>query len=267
MAAAWTLRPAASAYPFPAEPDPRLQRNCRGTDLKRDTPMTPILFVPGLLCSTEIFAAQAAALWPLGPIAVASTLAADTVAEAAEKILETAPPRFALVGISMGGYLSFEIMRQAPERVTRLALLDTSARPDSPEQTAQRRQTLEQARAGHFLPTALTSLTNLLHPTRRGDASLQAINARMALAVGLEGFARQLELIISRPDSRPSLPAMRIPTLVLVGDADALTPIAHAQEIAANIPGAKLAVVPECGHLSTIERPDEVSRALLDWMA
>lgn len=228
--------------------------------------MTPILFVPGLLCSTEIFAAQAAALWPLGPIAIASTMEGDTVAEVAARILETAPPSFALVGISMGGYISFEIMRQAQERVTRLALLDTTARPDIPEQTAQRRQTLEQARMGDFLSTALASLTNLLHPTRRADTSLRAINARMALAVGLDGFARQIELIISRPDSRPSLSAITVPTLVLVGDTDELTPVGRAQEIAANISGSKLAVVAECGHLSTIEQPDEVSRALLDWM-
>jgi pimeloyl-ACP methyl ester carboxylesterase len=228
--------------------------------------VTPILFVPGLLCSAEIFEAQTAALWPLGPITVASTLEGDTVAEVARKILETAPPRFALAGISMGGYISFEIMRQAPERVARLALLDTTARPDTSEQTEQRRLTLEQARSGDFLSTALEGLTNLIHPERRGDASLRNICERMARAVGLEGFAGQLELIISRPDSRPFLSAIAVPTLVLVGDADALTPVERAQEIAEKIPGSKLVIVPRCGHLSTIEQPHAVSSALLDWM-
>ena len=228
--------------------------------------MTPILFVPGLLCSAEIFQAQAAALWPLGPTTVASTLQGKTIGEVAKKILETAPPRFALAGISMGGYICLEIMRQAPDRVARLALLDTTARPDTPEQTAQRRLTLEQARTGDFLSTALASLTSLVHPARRRDTALQDINERMARAVGLEGFARQLELIISRPDSRPSLAAIAVPTLVLVSDADALTPVDRAQEIAEAISGSKLVVVPECGHLSTIERPHEVSSALLDWM-
>ena len=229
--------------------------------------MTPILFVPGLLCSAEIFEAQAAALWPLGPTTVASTLEGDTVGEVARRILETAPPRFALAGISMGGYISLEIMRQAPGRVVRLALLDTTARPDTPDQAAQRRLTLEQARTGDFLSTALASLTHLLHPARRRDVSLRTINERMARAVGLEGFARQLELIISRPDSRPSLSAIAVPTLVLVGDTDALTPVDRAREIAANILGSKLVVVPQCGHLSAIEQPHEVSRALLEWMA
>ena len=227
---------------------------------------TPILFVPGLLCSAEMFEVQAAALWPLGPTTVASTLEGNTVEEVAGRVLETAPPRFALAGISMGGYISLEIMRQAPERVARLALLDTTARPDTPEQTAQRRQTFEQARSGDFLSTALASLTNLMHPARRGDVSLRKINERMARAVGLEGFARQLELIISRPDSRPSLSAIAVPTLVLVGDADALTPVNRAQEIAENISESRLVVVPECGHLSTIEQPHGVASALLDWM-
>ncbi|MBS0503371.1 MAG: alpha/beta fold hydrolase [Proteobacteria bacterium] len=228
--------------------------------------MAPILFVPGLLCSAEIFAAQISALWPHGPITVASTLEGETVGEVVRRILETAPPRFALVGISMGGYISLEIMRQAPERVCRLALLDTTARPDTPEQTAQRRLTLEEARTGDFLSTALAGLTALLHPERRGDISLRNINERMARSVGLEGFARQLELIISRPDSRPFLSAISIPTLVLVGDADALTPVERAQEIAENIPGAKLVIVPRCGHLSTIEQPQAVSSALVDWI-
>ncbi|TXI90375.1 MAG: alpha/beta fold hydrolase [Cupriavidus sp.] len=228
--------------------------------------MAPILFVPGLLCSAEIFAAQISALWPHGPITVASTLEGETVGEVVPRILETAPPRFALVGISMGGYISLEIMRQAPERVCRLALLDTTARPDTPEQTAQRRLTLEEARTGDFLSTALAGLTALLHPERRGDISLRNINERMARSVGLEGFARQLELIISRPDSRPFLSAISIPTLVLVGDADALTPVERAQEIAENIPGAKLVIVPRCGHLSTIEQPQAVSSALVDWI-
>jgi pimeloyl-ACP methyl ester carboxylesterase len=234
--------------------------------LKKQTLVTPILFVPGLLCSAEIFEVQAAALWPLGPTTVASTLEGDTVGEVAKRILETAPPRFALAGISMGGYISLEIMRQAPERVARLALLDTTARPDTPEQIAQRRLTLEQARTGDFLSTALASLASLIHPARQGDVTLRKISERMTRAVGLEGFARQLELIISRPDSRPSLSAIAVPTLVLVGDADALTPVDRAQEIAGNIPGSRLVVVPGCGHLSTIEQPHKVSSALLDWM-
>src|ERR1700730_4786503 len=106
--------------------------------------MTPIVLVPGMLCTTEIFASQIAALWPYGSVTVASTLEGETIAEMAAAILAAAPPRFALAGISMCGYIELEIMRQAPERVIKLALLDTEARADTPAQTAQRRALLAQ---------------------------------------------------------------------------------------------------------------------------
>lgn len=229
--------------------------------------MTPILFIPGLLCSGELFAAQAAALWRLGPTTVASTLEGRTITEVAKAILAAAPPRFALAGLSMGGYICFEIMRLAPDRVERLALLDTSARPDTAAQTAARRAALARARETAFLPVALENLTSLLHPARRQDEDLHALCKRMALAVGLEGFERQLEIAISRPDSMPDLPRIAAPTLVLVGDTDMLTPVDRAREIASAIPGARLAIIEQCGHLSAIERPRAVSDALIDWMA
>ena len=167
--------------------------------------MLPILFIPGLLCSAEVFAPQLSALWRLGPVTVASTLEGTTIGEVAAKILKTAPPRFALIGLSMGGYICFEIMRQAPQRVLRLALLDTSARADTAEQTGFRRAKLQEARSSGFLAVALENLNGLLHPSRRTERSLLAINRRMALAVGLEGFERQIGIAISRPDSRPDL--------------------------------------------------------------
>jgi len=229
--------------------------------------MTPILLVPGLLCTAEVFAPQIPALWPHGPVTVASTLEGASMAEIAGNILASAPPRFALGGISMGGYLCFEIMRQAPERVLRLALLDTSALPDTPEATALRRQTIAQAESGDFAAVLAAASTALLHPAHRGNEELVAASVRMGLAVGLDGFRRQTEAIIARPDSRPGLADISVPTLVLVGDADPFTPPERSREIAAAIPGAKLVVVPECGHNSTHEQPDVVSRALVEWIA
>jgi pimeloyl-ACP methyl ester carboxylesterase len=227
--------------------------------------MTPIVLVPGLLCSSEIFAAQIPALWTSGPVTVASTLAGQTIEQVAASILGDAPPRFALAGISMGGYICLEIMRQAPSRVSRLALIDTSARPDTIEQTDARLQTLARAKKD-FMASALLSLASLLHPRRRGDPDLLEINLRMARAVGLEGYERQLKVAISRPDSRPSLAAIEIPTLVLVGDSDPLTPPAHSREIASGIGGSMLKVVPDCGHLSPIEQPAQVTQELADWI-
>jgi pimeloyl-ACP methyl ester carboxylesterase len=228
--------------------------------------MSPVLFIPGLLCSAEVFGPQVNALWRFGPVMVASTLEASTIGDAAAKILERAPPRFALAGLSMGGYICFEIIRQAPRRVLRLALLDTSARPDTPEQSAIRRESLEEARSNGFLGVALQNLNGLLHPSRRNERSLLDINRRMALSVGLEGFARQLEIAISRPDSRPDLKAIRVPTLAIVGDSDPLTPVERSEEIVSLVPDSRLVVLPACGHLSPIERPDLVSRALQEWL-
>jgi pimeloyl-ACP methyl ester carboxylesterase len=228
--------------------------------------MIPIVLVPGLLCSAEVFAPQVAALWRYGPITVASTLEGKTMAEIAAAILATAPPRFALVGISMGGHVSFEIMRQAPERVVKLALLDTSARADTPEQVAQRRALVAQARTGTFGSLVEQLMGVLLHPTHQNNVALREVILRMSLTVGIDGFARQQEAIIARIDSRPSLAAISVPTLVLVGDSDLLTPPDRAEEIAAAIRGARLVVVAECGHGSTLEQPDAVNQALTEWI-
>jgi pimeloyl-ACP methyl ester carboxylesterase len=164
----------------------------------------------------------------------------------------------------MGGYISLEIMRQAPERVARLALLDTSARPDTPEQSAFRRDLLARARTTSMSDIADLTLPNLVAPQHLADESLRQVIRAMAEEVGAEGFARQQNAIMSRPDSRPGLGAIRCPTLVLVGEQDTLTPPDRAREIAAGIAGSRLVTVPRCGHVSTLERPQEVSQALVE---
>lgn len=228
--------------------------------------MTPIVLVPGLLCTSEVFAPQIATLWPRGPVTIASTLEGGTIAGIAAAILDTAPARFALAGISMGGYICLEIMRQAPKRVSRLALLDTSARPDTPDQTAQRRALIAQASHENFEALLTQVYGAILHPAHQGDPVLRATNVRMGLTVGIEAMARQLEACIGRNDSRPGLPAITVPTLVLVGDSDPLTPPEHALELAAAIPGARLMVVESCGHASTLEQPEAVNQALVEWL-
>ena len=229
--------------------------------------MTPTVLIPGLACTAELFAAQIPALWRHGPVTVASTLEGETIADMAAAILRDAPPRFALGGLSMGGYIALEIMRQAPERVMKLALLDTSARPDTPEQSTQRRALVARAQAGELEPVLRQIAPNLLHPDHRADQRLIEVQVGMGLAVGADGFARQQTAIISRIDSRPHLAAIRIPTLVLVGDKDALTPPDRSEEMAAAIPDARLVVIPECGHASTLEQPEVVNTALIDWLA
>lgn len=228
--------------------------------------MTPTLLIPGLICTPELFSAQIPALWTHGPVTVASTLEGETIADIAAAVLRDAPPTFALGGLSMGGYIALEIMRQAPDRVVKLGLLDTSARPDTPEQTAKRRGLISRAANGEYEAVVADLLPNLLHPDHRTDAGLINLMTRMGQVVGAEGFARQQGAIIGRIDSRPSLSAITVPTLVLVGDQDGVTPPEHAREMADAIPGARLVIVPDAGHVSTLEQPEAVNAALTDWL-
>jgi pimeloyl-ACP methyl ester carboxylesterase len=222
------------------------------------------VLIPGLLATPRLYAEQIPALWAFGPVTVADHTRDATVAAIARRILSSAPQRFVLIGLSMGGYISLEIMRQAPERVAQLALLDTSARPDTPEQSARRRELVALARAGQMGDIADTLYPSLVAPQRADDVGLRHIVRVMAEEVGAEAFARQQSAIIGRPDSRPNLSSIRCPTLVLVGEHDALTPPDRAQEMAAAIAGSRLAVIPGSGHLSTLERPNEVSAALVE---
>jgi pimeloyl-ACP methyl ester carboxylesterase len=226
----------------------------------------PTLLLPGLAATTRLYAAQIPMLWQFGPVMLADHRRDDSIAAIARRILDQAPPRFALLGLSMGGYIGFELLRQAPARVMRLALLDTSARPDTPEQTARRRALIEQARTGRFGEVADLLYPAFVHPDRLADHDLRAQVRCMAEETGAEAFIRQQTAIMNRIDSRPYLAAIGCPTLVLVGDADQLTPPERAQEIAAAIPGARLVVVPASGHLSTLEQPERVNAALLEWL-
>lgn len=228
--------------------------------------MTPTLLIPGLICTPELFAAQIPALWPHGPVTVACTLEGDSITDIAAAILRDAPARFALGGLSMGGYIALEILRQAPDRVMKLALLDTSARADTPEQTEKRLGLIRRANEGGYDGVMADILPNLLHPEHRNDAALIGVMTRMGHVVGANGFARQQGAIIGRIDSRPSLSAINVPTLVLVGDQDGVTPPEHAREMADTIPGAHLAIVPDAGHISTLEQPEAVTSALLEWL-
>lgn len=226
----------------------------------------PIVLIPGLLATPRLYTEQLPALWRFGPIIIACHTRDDSMAAIARSILDLAPQRFALVGLSMGGYIAFEIMRQAGERVVKLALLDTSARSDTPEQTQVRRKQIAMAESGRFDELPDLQFPLLVHPAREKDVSLRRLFRSMAEETGPQAFIRQQTAIMNRPDSRPDLVAIRCPTLVLVGDSDQLTPVDRASEIANGIPGARLVVVPDCGHLSTLEQPQQTSKALIEWL-
>lgn len=226
-----------------------------------------VLLVPGLMCDDDLYAEQLPALSGTVDVLVSDVSRSATIGEMAAAALAVAPDSFALAGLSMGGYVAWEVLRQAPERITGLALLDTSARPETEEQTARRRALLELGATAGF-PAVLDVLWPFeVAPSRRDDTALRARMDAMGLRAGAETFARQQEAIIGRADSRPQLGQVDVPTLVLCGRQDVITPLDGHEEMAAGIPDADLVVLGDCGHLSTWERPDEVTRALLGWLA
>ena len=165
----------------------------------------PILLVPGLVSSPRIFAPVMPALWRLGPVTVANHIRDDSMGAIARRILAEAPPRFALAGHSMGGYIAFEIMRQAPERVAKLALINTQARPDTAEATTRRQGMMARAGSGEYRAVLDELFPGFVHPSRQGDAALRQLIYDMGDDIGPEAFMRQQMAVIGRPDSRPTL--------------------------------------------------------------
>ena len=226
-----------------------------------------LVLVPGLLCAKGLWAAQLESLGDVADMTVANHTRHNTMEKIAKSILDDAPERFALAGLSMGGYIAYEIVRQAPRRVTRLALLDTGSRADAPERAEGRRKLIELAEREGTRKAQEALLPVLIHKPRLTDKPLVEAVLGMADEIDAAAFKRQQEAIMTRPDNRPLLPSIKCPTLVLVGREDALTPVELSREIAGGIPGARLEIVPDCGHLSTMERPEPVNRALRAWLA
>ncbi len=227
----------------------------------------PVLFLPGLLCDAALFAPQLAALAGTAELRVADLTRGETMTALARAALDQAPwPRFAIAGLSMGGYAAHEMLRLAPQRIAGVALLDTSARPETPEATANRERLM--ALAERDFPAVIdTLLPKFMHPDHVADARLAGTVRDMALRIGPEVFPRQERAIISRADSRAGLARIACPAVVITGAEDALiTREMHAEQ-AEGIPGAKLVVIPHCGHLSTLEQPAAVNDALREWLA
>jgi pimeloyl-ACP methyl ester carboxylesterase len=226
-----------------------------------------LILVPGLLCSARLWAAQIDGLSDLADIAVADMTRDDTMAGMAQRVLDCTDGTFSLAGLSMGGYVAMEVMRRAPERVERLALLDTGARADTEEQTIRRRDLIGLADRGEFKAVSPKLLPLFVHPDRLVDKAMVDAISKMADSVGKDAFLRQQQAIMHRPDSRPGLAAIACPTLVVCGREDVLTPPELSEEIAGLVPGADFVLIEGCGHLSTMERPDDVNAALRSWMS
>jgi pimeloyl-ACP methyl ester carboxylesterase len=227
----------------------------------------PLALCPGLLLDARLWQHQLPALADIAESRVPDFSTQDSIAAMARDVLKLMPQRFALAGLSMGGYVALEVVAQAPERVTHLALLDTRAVADTAEERDRRRGLMELARMGRFKGVTPKLLPLLLHPRNLQNVPLTRLVTDMAETIGREGFLRQQKALVNRTDKTAGLARITQPTLVLCGRQDALTPLAHSQAMAARIPNSRLVVVEEAGHLSPLEQPEAVNAALRAWLA
>lgn len=222
----------------------------------------PLLLIPGLLCDGRLWQHQLAALADAADMTVGDHSTHDNLYEIAATLLTKAPPRFAVAGLSMGGYIAFELLRQAPERITHLALINTAARPDSPEKRQRRLDFMALATRGRFRGVSHALLPLLIHRDRLDDRELAGTVSAMARDSGVEAYLRESRAIVDRPDSVPMLSGIACPTVVIGGLQDQLTPPECQQEIADGIAGAELILLDRCGHLAPLEHPQAVNAAL-----
>jgi len=224
-----------------------------------------LVLLPGLTNDARLWQPVARMLADIADVTHGDLTTGETMSDVAAEVLARAPARFALAGMSMGGYCALEIVRLAPERVTALALVDTSARPDGAEARANREKQIERARSDY--PALVEELLpKWIHASRLHDVAVAGVARDMALMAGAEVFARQQRVIMSRSDSRPILSAIRVPTIVVYGKEDAVLPFEVHQEMAGGIQDAQLAVTEACGHLAPLERADEVAAAMRHWI-
>jgi len=225
----------------------------------------PLLLLPGLLNDATLWRAQIDALADIADCQVGDLTAHDNLQDTAAAVLARAPPRFALAGFSLGGYIAQEILRIAPGRVTRLALLGSSFKPDSPARAAQRIAQQNSARLpGTFHGFGDRLMRSYIDASRLHDEALVATVRGMTTRLGAQVFLRQSR--IERVDGRDVLRAWHGPALVLCGRNDAITPLAVSEQMAALMPQSSLVVLDDCGHLAPLEKPQQVSAALRAWL-
>ncbi len=225
-----------------------------------------VVFASGQLLTDAVWSPQIAALSPDYDPQVADHTQDDNIADMAARLLAAAPSRFHLVAHAMGGFTAFEVMRHAPERVISLVLIATLAPNDGPAQTERRQGYIRLVEAGNFPGVVEERIPMLVHPDRRGDEALLDVIRKMAADTGPDTFLVQQRAIMSRKDSRPSLEAIEVPTLLIRGDHDGITTQAHQDEILAAVPESRLKVIADCGHLPMLELPHEVNRILRAWL-
>lgn len=222
----------------------------------------PLLLLPGQMNDESVWRHQLDHLGEVATPRYVSLLGRETIADMATVVLDAAPPRFAMAGFSMGGYVAFDILRRAPERVIGVAFVSSSARADTPERAAERQAQMKMVREGRYEEMFEEEFLERL----RDIPDLAEETRATLLCLGPEEFLRQANACMTRPDSTPDLPGIACPTLVICGRQDDVLPLARSEEMAAGIPGARLAVIEDCGHGAPRERPQAVTALLRYWV-
>jgi pimeloyl-ACP methyl ester carboxylesterase len=225
-----------------------------------------VAFACAHLTDERLYAAQVAALEPRYECKAFAFRDHDTLGAMADELLSKTPRRFTLAGLSLGGYLSFEIIRRQLHRVERLVLMDTTAFADTPARRAGRDADIAKVREGGIDALIPELASRWMHPEHAKRPDLQKLMAQMARSIGARGQLNQQRAMMGRPDSHADLERVTVPTLVMCGRQDPVTPVPDHEAMAARVRGSRLEIIEDCGHLSAIERPDAVNRALLDWL-
>jgi len=229
--------------------------------------MRNLVLIPGLLNTAALYNLQKNYLSNRYNIVIADHTKFETISQIAEDILvNQAPEYFVVAGLSMGGYIAQEILRQAPHRVKGLLLMNTSARKDTPEQTKRRLAIMKATQSGRFKGVTKHLLPNLIHKDSLDNVLVTNVIIDMAQEVGKEAFIRQQKAIINRIDSKDTLTRVNVPACVVVGDSDKLTPPDRAKEMASLLPSAELHILPRCGHLSPLECPEDIIEIIVNFM-
>ncbi len=226
----------------------------------------PLVFLPGMMCDARLFWPQLLSFGPHRSVMVAPITGASSIGALAARVLEDAPRRFALAGLSMGGIVAMEVLRRAPERVTRIALMDTNPLPETPQVAA--------AREPHIIAVQTGRLTEIMRDEMKprylapGPKRIDVLNLVMEMAEGLgpEVFVAQSRALQRRPDQQKVLRTTKVPALVLCGEHDALCPVKRHEFMAELIPNATLRIIPDAGHLPTLEQPEATNAALAEWI-
>lgn len=229
--------------------------------------MIPLLLLPGTLCDATLFAHQVAHLGDVCAPRVVAVHHQDNLHDVAQYVLSQVDGPFAVAGLSYGGIVAFELWRQAPERVAKMALLNTNPKPASKATREAQQRFVGMGHLGEFRAVTTDFLKDImLHPEHQKDGALRQNVLAMAENIGLQGFVNQVKAQHGRPDAMPDLPHITCPTLVLTGREDQVIPVAVHEAMAAALPHSRLIIVERCGHLSTMEQPEVVTHALREWL-